>query len=79
MAFVGHMGYITSNLPDRSWLNYALEHYLTELLATSCPVSAMKGVSRGRSSWAIGSTTCCEPTGAKCGSRPWVMPQDMKK
>jgi predicted alpha/beta-fold hydrolase len=31
----GHMGYITSNLPDRSWLNYAMEHYLDELLAAS--------------------------------------------
>ena len=31
-AFGGHMGYITSNLPDRTWLNYAIEHYLDELL-----------------------------------------------
>jgi predicted alpha/beta-fold hydrolase len=32
----GHMGYITGNLPDRCWLNYALEHYLDELVASSC-------------------------------------------
>ena len=30
--FGGHMGYITRNLPDRTWLNYAIEHYLDELL-----------------------------------------------
>jgi hypothetical protein len=30
--FGGHMGYITSNLADHSWLNYAIEHYLDELL-----------------------------------------------
>jgi hypothetical protein len=34
--FGGHMGYITGNLPDRGWLNYALEHYLDELIATTC-------------------------------------------
>ena len=32
----GHMGYITGNLPDRTWLNYALEHYLEELLSAAC-------------------------------------------
>jgi predicted alpha/beta-fold hydrolase len=34
--FGGHMGYITGNLPDHGWLNYALEHYLDELLAAGC-------------------------------------------
>jgi hypothetical protein len=29
--FGGHMGYVSSNLPDRRWLDYALEHYLNEL------------------------------------------------
>lgn len=31
--FGGHMGYISGNLPDRNWLNYALEHYLEAFLA----------------------------------------------
>ena len=35
-AFGGHMGYITGNLPDHTWLNYALQHYLDELLAMAC-------------------------------------------
>jgi predicted alpha/beta-fold hydrolase len=26
----GHMGYVSGNLPDRRWLDYALEHYLNE-------------------------------------------------
>ena len=30
------MGYITGNLPDHTWLNYALQHYLDELLAMAC-------------------------------------------
>lgn len=29
--FGGHMGYVSGNLPDRRWLEYALEHYLNEL------------------------------------------------
>lgn len=29
--FGGHMGYVSDNLPDRRWLDYALEHYLNEL------------------------------------------------
>lgn len=29
--FGGHMGYVSGNLPDRRWLDYALEHYLNEL------------------------------------------------
>jgi len=29
--FGGHMGYVSRNLPDRRWLDYALEHYLNEL------------------------------------------------
>ncbi len=28
----GHMGYVTSNLPDHRWLDYAADHYLRELL-----------------------------------------------
>jgi hypothetical protein len=28
----GHMGYVSRDLPDRRWLNYALGHYLDELL-----------------------------------------------
>jgi predicted alpha/beta-fold hydrolase len=28
----GHMGYVTRNLPDHRWLDYALTHYLGELL-----------------------------------------------
>ena len=39
-AFGGHMGYITSNLPDRTWLNYAIEHYLDELLPADPRVRA---------------------------------------
>lgn len=27
----GHMGYLTRNLPDHRWLDYALDHYLREL------------------------------------------------
>jgi hypothetical protein len=27
----GHMGYVSGNLEDRRWLDYALEHYLNEL------------------------------------------------
>jgi hypothetical protein len=27
----GHMGYVSRNLPDRRWLDYALEHYLGAL------------------------------------------------
>jgi predicted alpha/beta-fold hydrolase len=27
----GHMGYVTRNLPDRRWLDYALTHYLAAL------------------------------------------------
>jgi predicted alpha/beta-fold hydrolase len=30
--FGGHMGYLTQNLPDRRWLDYALEHYVEQLL-----------------------------------------------
>ncbi len=29
--FGGHMGYVSGDLPDRRWLDYALEHYLNEL------------------------------------------------
>ena len=29
----GHMGYVSGNLPDRRWLDYALDHYLAELIA----------------------------------------------
>ena len=29
----GHMGYVDAGLPDRRWLDRALAHYLTELLA----------------------------------------------
>ncbi|BDU71812.1 YheT family hydrolase [Mesoterricola silvestris] len=29
----GHMGYITRNLPDRRWLDYAVTHYLAALAA----------------------------------------------
>lgn len=28
----GHMGYVSANLPDRRWLDYALVHYLDQLL-----------------------------------------------
>ena len=28
----GHMGYVSRNLPDRRWLDYALDHYLGQLL-----------------------------------------------
>ena len=28
----GHMGYMTRNLPGHRWLDYALEHYLAELI-----------------------------------------------
>jgi hypothetical protein len=28
----GHMGYMSRNLPDRRWLEYALDHYLAALL-----------------------------------------------
>lgn len=28
----GHMGYVSRDLPDRRWLNYALGHYLDQLL-----------------------------------------------
>ena len=28
----GHMGYVSGNLPDRRWLDYALDHYLKVLL-----------------------------------------------
>ena len=28
----GHMGYVSRNLPDRHWLDYALDHYLGQLL-----------------------------------------------
>jgi predicted alpha/beta-fold hydrolase len=30
--FGGHMGYLSTNLPDRAYLDYALGHYLDELL-----------------------------------------------
>jgi predicted alpha/beta-fold hydrolase len=30
--FGGHMGYVTENLEDRRWLDYALDHYVAELL-----------------------------------------------
>ena len=29
----GHMGYISRNLPDHRWLDYALEHYLVQLMS----------------------------------------------
>ena len=35
-----HMGYISGNLPDRGWLNYAIEHYLDELLSAGCGAAA---------------------------------------
>jgi hypothetical protein len=31
----GHMGYVSRNLRDRRWLDYALEHYVDELVARS--------------------------------------------
>ncbi len=30
--FGGHLGYVTGNLPDRRWLDYALTHYVGEML-----------------------------------------------
>jgi predicted alpha/beta-fold hydrolase len=30
--FGGHLGYVSGNLPDRHWLDYALAHYVKELL-----------------------------------------------
>jgi predicted alpha/beta-fold hydrolase len=30
--FGGHMGYVSGNMPDWRWLDYALDHYLEELL-----------------------------------------------
>lgn len=32
----GHMGYITRNLPDHRWLDYALDHYVQALVARPC-------------------------------------------
>ena len=31
--FGGHLGYVSGNLPGRHWLDYALGHYVRELLS----------------------------------------------
>ena len=35
----GHMGYVSGNLPNRRWLDYALSHYLDQLLALPWPAA----------------------------------------
>jgi predicted alpha/beta-fold hydrolase len=36
----GHMGYLSRNLAGFRWLDYALEHYLGQLVAARLPLGA---------------------------------------